>query len=118
MIRSPLPRASDRGGAKPENIKVLVSGDHRLGSHPAGGRASLWQTPANRNQLRRSQKTRLGTLSRAQRRRCAPLANLLVHRPNALEVDSPQRVARRVTHAQLVVVQAGKHSWASSTTLD
>jgi hypothetical protein len=114
----PCPRASDRrGGAKPEDIKVLLSGDHRLGSHSAGGCASLWQTPANRSQLRRSQRTRLGTLSRAQRRRCTPLASLLVHRPNALEVDSHPRVARRVTRAQLVVVQAGKHSWARSTTL-
>src|SRR5918998_6111935 len=116
--RPPLPRAPDYRARARAEVKTLVSAHHRSGAHPVGGRPGLWRTPADRSQLRRGERVGPRTLSRTQWRRCASLASLLVHCPNAFKVDSHPSATPRVALAQLVVVQAGKHSWASSTTLD
>jgi hypothetical protein len=99
-------------------VKTLVSAHHRSGAHPVGGRPGLWRTPADRSQLRRGQRVGLGAVSRPQWQRRTPLAGLLVHRSCAVEVAGDPSSAHRVALAQLVVVQAGKHSRPSPTTLN
>jgi hypothetical protein len=81
---------------------------------PASGAAGRQQIEVNFDEVK---ELGLGHYQGCSGRR-TPLAGLLVHRSDALEVAGNPSLAHRVARAQLVVVQTGKYHRTSSTTPD